>query len=235
MVKLIKDLIGLTIKDFTDNFESKIVTEEAYMCNWRASLDNLSIIPNVVTILHDWNRRIEILGWWQILYKQEGISLRTFGKAKLRLFYIIFRHLGMGCHSGPCPFPPSWPKWKAFTLVNPCLKTWPLGLGEKSKVEIKTRQKQPFGGHRKWHFGCPNQNSKTTFQYNLAPKTPKKPSQEPKSDLEKWFLAIFYFAYFWVICPLARTIFFECKIWTEGALKSKSWRKQTSFKIKFPI
>ena len=27
-------------------------------------------------------------------------------------------------------------------------------------------------------------------QYKLAPKTPKKPPQEPKSDLKKWFLAI---------------------------------------------
>ena len=26
-----------------------------------------------------------------------------------------------------------------------------------------------FGGHRKWHFGCPNQNSKTTFQYKYPP------------------------------------------------------------------
>ena len=26
-----------------------------------------------------------------------------------------------------------------------------------------------FKGHRKWHFGCPNQNSKTTFQYKYPP------------------------------------------------------------------
>ena len=42
-----------------------------------------------------------------------------------------------------------------------------------------------FGGYQIWHFGCPNQNSETTFQYKLAPKTPKKPPQEPKSALEK--------------------------------------------------
>ena len=48
----------------------------------------------------------------------------------------------------------------------------------------------PFWGYQKWHFGCPNQSSKTTFQYKLAPKTAKKPPQEPKSDIEKWFLAI---------------------------------------------
>ena len=49
------------------------------------------------------------------------------------------------------------------------------------------------------------------------------------------FCHFFYFAYFWVIFPLARTIFFKCKFRSQGALKSKSWRKQTSFKIKFPI
>ena len=37
----------------------------------------------------------------------------------------------------------------------------------------------PFWAYRKWHFGDPNQNSETTFQYKLAPKTPKKPPQEP--------------------------------------------------------
>ena len=26
-----------------------------------------------------------------------------------------------------------------------------------------------FWGYRKWHFGCPNQNSKTTFQYKYPP------------------------------------------------------------------
>ena len=29
-----------------------------------------------------------------------------------------------------------------------------------------------FWGYRKWHFGCPTQNSKTTFQYKYPPKTP---------------------------------------------------------------
>ena len=42
-----------------------------------------------------------------------------------------------------------------------------------------------FGGYQKWHFGCPNQNSETIFQYKLAPETPKKPPQEPKSALKK--------------------------------------------------
>ena len=26
-----------------------------------------------------------------------------------------------------------------------------------------------FWGYRKWHFGCPNQNSETTFQYKYPP------------------------------------------------------------------
>ena len=53
-------------------------------------------------------------------------------------------------------------------------------------------------GHPKCHFRYPqngknSQNSKTTFQYKLAPKTPKKTPQEPISDLEKLFLDILHF------------------------------------------
>ena len=59
-----------------------------------------------------------------------------------------------------------------------------------------------FGGYQKWHFGCPNQNSETTFQYKLAPKTPKKPPQEPESALKKWFLAILHF--FDILAPFSR-------------------------------
>ena len=39
----------------------------------------------------------------------------------------------------------------------------------------KNTQNDPFSmfwGYRIWHFGCPNQNSKTTFQYKYPPKTP---------------------------------------------------------------
>ena len=43
------------------------------------------------------------------------------------------------------------------------------------------------------------------------------------------------FAYFYLVFQLARVVFFKCKRTTEGVLKSKSWRKQTSFRIKFPI
>ena len=39
----------------------------------------------------------------------------------------------------------------------------------------------PFLALELW---SPNQNSETTFQYKLAPKTPIKPPQEPKLALK---------------------------------------------------
>ena len=57
----------------------------------------------------------------------------------------------------------------------------------------KNTQTDPFSmfwGYRKWHFGCPNQNSKTTFQYKYPPKTPIQTLWEPFWTPEKWFLAI---------------------------------------------
>jgi len=33
----------------------------------------------------------------------------------------------------------------------------------------KNTQNGRFGGYQKWHLGCPNQNSKTTFQYKYPP------------------------------------------------------------------
>ena len=50
-----------------------------------------------------------------------------------------------------------------------------------------------FWGYQKWHFWCPNQNSKTTFQYKYPPKTPISTLWEPFWTPEKWFLAILYF------------------------------------------
>ena len=32
----------------------------------------------------------------------------------------------------------------------------------------------PFGGYQKWHFGCPNQNSETTFIDQTSPQNPQK-------------------------------------------------------------
>ena len=48
----------------------------------------------------------------------------------------------------------------------------------------------PFWAYRNWHFGDLNQNSETTFQYKLAPKTPKKPPQEPKLALKNAKVAL---------------------------------------------
>ena len=50
--------------------------------------------------------------------------------------------------------------------------------------QLLTGSLLPFCGYQKWHLGC-NQNSETSFQYKLAPITPKKPPQEPKSDPKK--------------------------------------------------
>ena len=49
-----------------------------------------------------------------------------------------------------------------------------------------------FGGYRKWHLGCPNQNSKTTFQYKYPPKTPILTLWEPFWTPKKCFLAILF-------------------------------------------
>ena len=46
-------------------------------------------------------------------------------------------------------------------------------------------------GEPKWHFGCLNQNSKTTFQQKCPPKTPIQTLWEPYWTKEKWFWAIF--------------------------------------------
>ena len=49
-----------------------------------------------------------------------------------------------------------------------------------SNDKSKNGQKDPvlaILGYQKWHFGCPNQKSKTTFQHKLAPKTPQKTPQ----------------------------------------------------------
>ena len=83
--------------------------------------------------------------------------------------------------------------WGVFLGVLRASLYWKVVLIPAPEVPFSVPskwQKQSFWGYQKWHFGCPNQNSKTTFQYKLAPKTPKKPPQEPKSDLKKWFLAI---------------------------------------------
>ena len=107
--------------------------------------------------------------------------------------------------------------WGFWGLV--CIEkwSWNFDLGTRSAIfgtpkMAKTTPFWPFWGYKKWHFECPNQNSKTTFLYKLAPKTPKKSPKETKSDLEKVILGHFvFFWYFYLIFPWARAIFFNLK------------------------
>ena len=69
----------------------------------------------------------------------------------------------------------------------------------------------PFWGYQKLHLGCPNQNSKTTFQYKLAPKTPKKPPQEPKSDVESDLWSFFQFCIFLRRFPISTGRLFKMR------------------------
>ena len=103
-----------------------------------------------------------------------------------------------------------------------------------------------FWVYQKWHFGCPNQNCKTTFQYKLAPKTPKKTPQEPKSDLEKSFLAILRFfdiftsfslehgPFFSTLNPTSLNSFLDFHTFSRSFLWLKTAKKLSSVKI-FPF
>ena len=51
---------------------------------------------------------------------------------------------------------------------------------------------KPFWGYQKWYFGCPNQNSETTFQYKLAPKTTKK----TKTDFWRFCIVLIFLCHF---------------------------------------
>ena len=66
----------------------------------------------------------------------------------------------------------------------------------------------PFWEYHKWHFGCPNQNSKTTFR---DPNHPQNPHLDTLGTFFGPQKVIFgHFAFFWYFCvifPLARTIF----------------------------
>ena len=71
------------------------------------------------------------------------------------------------------------------------------------------RQKWPHSGTKKWHFGCPNKNSETTF---ISPTSPKNDGIAfgfkclPLLDgflihSEIWY----FFDHFRAVLPLART------------------------------
>ena len=59
-----------------------------------------------------------------------------------------------------------------FENLAPCSRENEVKISKKRKM---ANLFWPFQGYQKWHFGCPKQTSETTFQYKLAPKTPKKP------------------------------------------------------------
>ena len=97
---------------------------------------------------------------------------------------------------GPIPVP-EVAFWGFWGLV--CIEKWSRNFDSGTRSAIfgtpKMAKMTPFwgfGGYQKWHFRCPNQKSETTFQYKLAPKTPKKP-REPKSALEKMIFGHFAF------------------------------------------
>ena len=67
----------------------------------------------------------------------------------------------------------------------------------------------PFLGYQKWHFGCPNQNSETTFR---DPNHPQNPHLDtlgtffgPRKVIFGHFVS---FAYFYLVFPLAQAVFF---------------------------
>ena len=79
-----------------------------------------------------------------------------------------------------------------------------------------------FGGYQKWYLGCPNQNSKTTFQYKYPPKTPTYTLWEPFWTPEKRFLAILLIL---VIFPLKFAL--KPKIFTANGRKCPTAKTKT--------
>ena len=67
-----------------------------------------------------------------------------------------------------------------------------------------------FWGYQKWHFGCPNQNSETTFIDQNHPQNPQKDTLGTQIDPRKVIFGHFaFFWYFYLIFPLARALFFK--------------------------
>ena len=55
-------------------------------------------------------------------------------------------------------------------LLHPCWTHGNFNGKETKKIKWpKMTHFGRFGGYQKWHLGCPNQNSKTTFQYKYPP------------------------------------------------------------------
>ena len=56
-----------------------------------------------------------------------------------------------------------------------------------------------FWGYQKWHFGCPNQNSKTTFQYKYPHLDTLGTVLDPGKVI---FGHFFYFGHFPIEIPI---------------------------------
>ena len=68
----------------------------------------------------------------------------------------------------------------------------------------------PFWGYQKWHFGCPNQNSETTFRDPNLPQNPHLYILGTFFSPRKVIFGRFVnFAYFYLVFPLARAVFFQ--------------------------
>ena len=70
-------------------------------------------------------------------------------------------------------------------------------------------QKCPSLSAQKWHFGCPDENSETTFISPTSPKNDGIAFDFKRLRLLGWvtspFLNIVIFYQFWALFPLART------------------------------
>ena len=120
------------------------------------------------------------------------------------------------------------------------------GLVYKSGLRILIRATEvpflvtPKWGCQKWRFGCPNQNSETTFQYKLAPKTSKKDTLGTQIGPRKVIFGHFaFFEYFYLIffehslstgrifqmqTPSSKSTFFWVKLFFPGFLMYRpSW------------
>ena len=87
-----------------------------------------------------------------------------------------------------------------------CIENWSQNFDLDTQSTISGTPKMskmtpfwPFWGYQKWHFECPNQNSKTTIQYKLAPKTPKDTLGTQFGPRKVIFGHFAFFEYFYLI------------------------------------
>ena len=95
--------------------------------------------------------------------------------------------------------------WGFWGLV--CIKKWSQNFDSDTRSAISSTPKMAkttpfwsFWGYQKWRFGCPNQNSETSFQHKLAPKTPQKDILVTQIGPRKVIFGHFaFFLYFFLI------------------------------------